>query len=33
MFGAVIIGVVLFMPRGIVGFVEDHVPALRAKIK
>ncbi|MEX1134273.1 MAG: branched-chain amino acid ABC transporter permease [Acidimicrobiia bacterium] len=33
MFGAVIAVVVLFMPRGIVGFVEDHVPALRAKIK
>jgi branched-chain amino acid transport system permease protein len=33
MFGAVIAGVVLFMPRGIVGFVEDHVPSLRARIK
>lgn len=33
MFGAVIAVVVLLMPRGIIGFVEDHVPALRAKIK
>ena len=33
MFGAVIIAVVLFFPRGIVGLVEDRVPALRAKIR
>jgi branched-chain amino acid transport system permease protein len=33
MFGVVIAAVVLWVPRGIVGFVEDHVPALRAKIR
>jgi branched-chain amino acid transport system permease protein len=33
MFGLVIAVVVLWMPRGIVGFVEDKVPALRAKFK
>jgi branched-chain amino acid transport system permease protein len=33
MFGAVIAVVVLWMPRGIVGFIEDRVPALRAKIR
>lgn len=33
MFGAVIAVVVLYVPRGIVGFVEDRVPALRAKIR
>lgn len=33
MFGAVIIGVVLFAPRGIVGLLEDRIPALRARIR
>ena len=33
MFGAVLVIVVLWMPRGIVGFVEDRVPWLRAKLK
>lgn len=33
MFGVVIAAVVLWVPRGIVGFVEDHVPALRARIR
>jgi branched-chain amino acid transport system permease protein len=33
MFGAVIALVVLYVPRGIVGFLEDRVPALRAKIR
>ena len=32
-FGAVIASVVLFAPRGIVGLVEDRIPALRAKIR
>lgn len=33
MFGVVIIAVVLWMPRGVIGFIEDRVPALRAKFK
>jgi branched-chain amino acid transport system permease protein len=33
LFGMVIAAVVLYVPRGIVGFVEDRVPALRAKIR
>ncbi|MGH8937294.1 MAG: branched-chain amino acid ABC transporter permease [Acidimicrobiia bacterium] len=33
LFGAVIAAVVLYVPRGVVGFVEDRVPALRAKIR
>jgi branched-chain amino acid transport system permease protein len=33
MFGVVIAVVVLYVPRGIVGFLEDRVPALRAKIR
>ena len=33
MFGVVIAGVVLWVPRGVVGFVEDHVPSLRARIR
>lgn len=33
MFGVVLVVVVLWMPRGIVGFVEDRVPWLRAKLK
>lgn len=33
MFGVVLVIVVLWMPRGIVGFVEDRVPWLRAKLK
>lgn len=33
MFGVVIAAVVLWVPRGIVGFVEDKVPSLRAKFK
>jgi branched-chain amino acid transport system permease protein len=33
LFGLVIAAVVLWVPRGIVGYVEDRVPALRAKFK
>jgi branched-chain amino acid transport system permease protein len=33
LFGAVIAMVVLYVPRGIVGFVEDRVPALRARFR
>jgi branched-chain amino acid transport system permease protein len=33
LFGMVIAAVVLYVPRGIVGFVEDRVSALRAKIR
>ncbi|MBW3666204.1 MAG: branched-chain amino acid ABC transporter permease [Actinobacteria bacterium] len=33
MFGLVIAAVVLWVPRGVVGFVEDRVPSLRAKFK
>lgn len=32
-FGAILAGVVLLMPRGLLGLVEDRVPALRARIK
>lgn len=33
LFGGIIALVVLFVPRGIVGFIEDRFPSLRAKIK
>lgn len=33
LFGIVIAAVVLYVPQGIIGFVEDRVPALRAKIR
>lgn len=33
MFGVVIAAVVLWVPRGIVGFIEDRVPGLRARIR
>lgn len=32
-FGLILVGVVLLLPRGVVGLIEDHVPALRARIK
>lgn len=32
-FGGILAGVVLLMPRGLLGLVEDRVPALRARIK
>jgi branched-chain amino acid transport system permease protein len=32
-FGGILVLVVLLVPRGLMGFIEDRIPALRAKIK